>query len=137
MLLAFNGNAQKVGQIKNGYPTITENMDFLKKAWENMLIERKTSAELVNFEIISGKFEKSGESYYLIVASNKSKTLKIATKLVLDKNRFSIKNVSLLSDTCTCSGCRDGCNPTVKPDGNFMCTACIDGGDSCTKTTTL
>lgn len=141
LFLGFVGNAQKIGVLKDGKPTITEKMDFLKSAWERMLIEQKNPTKLVNFEISSEKFEEGGLVYYLIIASNESKTIKIAKQLVLNEEIFTIYNkiadASLEANTCTCSGCSDGCNPVLKSDGNFMCSACTEGGNNCTKTTTF
>lgn len=137
--LTMTSCAQTIGIVDKDNYKITCDTDVIKKDWEMVLYNQKTPAELVNFEIIANKIESSEETYYLLLARNRDNSVKIGRRLQLIDNKFSFfavdkKSVSL-SDTVTCSGCPDGCTIQLKSDGNWKCTACIEGS-GCSKSET-
>ena len=106
--------------------------------------EQKRPAILTNFEIKKVVQEESGKTYYMLLATNNDKTIKVAHLLDLENNLFSLQyqrlgdpDIPIRGGTCVCSGCSEGCDPTItNPEGNFKCSTCVEGS-GCSKSVTV
>lgn len=134
VVFAFNGNAQKVGESRDGKFVITEDLSFLKEKWDDLLKDNKIDGEIDRFEITAETYkdDKTNEdvTYYQITGYTKDNFGKVASVLSFDKIAFSLE---ASSSSCTCSGCTYGCHPRLLK-GVAWC--CIDGCNECTKTET-
>ena len=109
VLLAFNGNAQKVGELKDDKFEITEDLSFLKEQWNKMLQENKIEGVIDRFEITLENYKDEKDSaYYQITGYSKDNFVKVATELIFSRGIFSLDPIA---STCTCNGCTVGCHP--------------------------
>lgn len=136
--LSLTSCAQTLGIADNGVYKITADITEIKKEWKGILTNQKLNPEISNFEIKSDKMESSGKVYYYLLATNQEKTIKMTRQLLLNNNNFTFvqkRATGENTDTLTCTGCSDGCDPKLKDDGNWKCTSCIEGS-GCTKSVT-
>ncbi|OYU81423.1 MAG: hypothetical protein CFE23_04880 [Flavobacterium sp. BFFFF1] len=140
VLIAFafmnTSQAQQIGLVRNAQFRITANLDPIKRQWEQMLLEQKIPAYLVNFEIQSGMDNISGGTYYMLLASNQDRSVKVARALQLKNGYLSFyKGQEEPFGIATCSGCNKACNPTVSA-GKWICDGACAGDKPCEKTVT-
>ncbi len=130
-------SAQAIGFIRNAQSRITANLDPIKKDWEKLLKDQSIETVLTNFEIQSGADKETGKTYYMLLATNKDKTVKVARALRLTAGNLSFyKNETKPWGVVVCSGCV-GCAPDVT-GGNWFCTSnCQDESQECTKSETV
>lgn len=132
VLLSFNANSQKIGEIKDGKLVITEDLSFLKERWTKALKDQNINDEIVDIEIKSGEYEddnKNITTYYFILGQTKDNLVKISTELNLKIS----SELDASSGSVTCSGCMAGCSPTKLKIGWVCSLGCGD----CKKTETV
>ncbi|WP_146185042.1 hypothetical protein [Flavobacterium pallidum] len=130
-------NAQQIGIVRNAQHRITANLDPIKKNWEQMLLEDKIPAILVNFEIRSGMDNGTGKTYYMLLATNRDHSVKVARALELKNGYLSFfKGQEEPLGVVTCSGCANACSPIVF-QGKWVCDGeCPSADKPCTKSVT-
>ncbi len=129
-------HAQQIGIVRNAQYRITANLDPIKLKWEQLLLEQKIPATLVNFEIQSGLDKVNGKAFYMLLASNRDRSVKVARALEVKNGYLSFfKNGEEPWGIATCSGCARACNPAVS-DGKWICDGeCPDTDRPCTAAT--
>jgi len=117
-----------IGEIRNGRPIITMDLELVKYNLEYFLKKNKIEENLTSFEIIS-----EGE-FYGLYAINFETTFKIFIELELENNKF-YQSMSAGNSTFTvsCSGCALGCHVKWKANQWVCWPLC----DPCTKTETV
>ncbi|WP_146171710.1 hypothetical protein [Flavobacterium magnum] len=130
-------HAQQIGIVRNAQHRITANLDPIKQKWEQMLLEQKIPAILVNFEIRSGMDDSTGKTYYMLLASNRDHSVKVARALELKNGYLSFyKGQEEPWGIATCTGCSNACNPAVF-EGKWVCNGdCPSADRPCTKSVT-
>jgi hypothetical protein len=131
------GHAQQIGIVRNAQHRITANLDPIKLKWEKLLLEQKIPAILVSFEIKSVLDNVTGKGYYMLLATNRDGSVKVARALELKNGYLSFfKGAEEPWGVATCSGCAKSCNPGVS-DGKWTCDGeCPDAEHPCTKSVT-
>ena len=131
-------SAQVIGFIKNTQSRITANLDPIKAEWEKLLKDQGNEAVLTNFEIQSGADRETGKTYYLLLATNRNKSIKVARGLLLKAGNLSFYKEEVKPfGIVVCSGCAGACAPDVS-GGNWFCDSeCQIEGQKCTKSTTI
>ena len=126
-------SAQNIGFIRNAQSRITANLDPVKAEWEKLLGEHNIPAVLVNFEIKSGADKVTGKTFYMLLATNRDKTVKVARALKLvNGNLLFLKGVEQPSGISMCTGCAMGCGPIIL-NGVWECDSDCDKTKECTK----
>lgn len=126
-----SSNAQErvvVGEIQNGKPKITMDLDLIKYNLEYFFKKNRIDENLTSFEIV----QEGG--IYGLYAINSESTFKILVELELIEGRFSQPlSKDKTTTTVSCSGCVLGCH--VKWYAGNWC--CLPLCDPCTKTETV
>jgi len=130
IFLGFNSFAQdnKIGVDKKGEYVITANLDYIMKAWNDVLKKQKINTTLHTFEIKSGKDENSGQLYFMLIGYNHDHSTKVACMVNRIGGNFILTPSQSLY-TVTCTGCTEGCSPKGTEDGKGWkcdkpCTDC-------------
>lgn len=142
--MSLSSCAQTIGYVEKDQFKLTTEISEVKWKWEEMLEKQKNPAILTNFEIKKNNIKGTGEIYYMLLATNAEKTIKVAHLLDLKGNQFSLQSkrvgdhdIPIKGGTCVCSGCSAGCDPALtEPGGNFICTSCSQG-TNCNKSVTV
>lgn len=122
---------QAIGAIQNGAYTIA-NPDELAKSWAAKADE---ISGLTGFEIVKGKTEGDAtEDFYMLVATTKDGTAKVASLLELRENKFYFgstgHNDSESYVLIICKGqCDTGCLPVARIKRgmkSLICSFCVD-----------
>ncbi len=136
LIIANTINSQNIGIVRNAQHRITANLDPIKKEWEKLLADQNNPAALVNFEIVSGLDSKTNKTYYILLASNRDKSIKVAKALKLSNGYLAfLKGVENPKGVIICSGCSNGCIPSVV-DEKWSCGDCMSDG-ACDKSETV
>lgn len=136
VLIGFNTFAQdeKIGEDRNGEFVITANLDYVLKAWNDVLIQQKIDTKLETLDIRSGRYENSGGEYFMLVAYNSDNSTKVACMINRVNGNFLLREGELKT-TVTCKGCTQGCRPECgKDDKGWKCS---DPCSTCEKTETI
>lgn len=130
-------SAQVIGFIRNSQSRITANLDPIKAEWENLLKNQEKETVLTNFEIQSGADKETGKTYYMLLATNREKTVKVAKGLQLKAGNLSFyKDEAKPWGVVVCFECVE-CTPEIS-GGNWNCgSGCKGDGQECKKTETI
>lgn len=138
MVFCAVSQAQTIGFLRNAQSRITADMGPVKARWEKLLAENQHETTLTDFTIKSGLDKSTGKTYYILIATNRNKSIKIAELLKLKGNGdfiFMPKAESNIG-TVTCSGCTNGCNPEIL-EGKWVCDPeCPSAETPCQKSVT-
>ena len=136
VLIGVNTFAQDkiIGEDRNGEFVITANLDYVLDAWNNLLTNQKIDTKLETLAIKSGKFENTGEDYFILIAYNKDKSTKVACMIISFGIFFHLSELEFTT-TVTCSGCVEGCDPEATDNGKAW--KCANPCDKCNKTVSI
>ena len=71
-----------------------------------------------------------------LIATNSEGNITIGYLLDENNGQFSFRE-DPISSVVKCEGCRDGCSPRRKENGDGYCTKCVGDYQKCTKTETI
>ena len=124
--------AQTIGVAETGTFKITGDLTPIKTYWETLLVNQNNHSQLGEFTIRSGVDKQLQTTFYMLYAETGDGTAKMAGKLELKNQEFSLSND--ITGVCICSGCTTSCNPGMN-NGNWICANdCAD--KNCNKSVT-
>ena len=131
----------EIGRNEDEVYNITMNMTELGKIIQDHLKKQKLEIEIAKIEIKKDIVEGTeNQEYFMLLAQNEDGSVKFAVEIKLKENVFVLRYAGgdIGIDTCTCTGCTNGCNPRYGHDADgftvWRCSACVGGGSNCTKT---
>jgi hypothetical protein len=125
-------SAQTIGVVETGTYKITGDLKPVKIYWESLLENQKNYSQLGDFTIRSGEDQLLKTTFYMLYAETTDGSAKMAGKLELKNQVFTLTND--ITGICICTGCTTSCNPGMN-NGNWICMdGCAD--KSCNKSVT-
>ena len=126
--------SQQIGIVRNAQYRITANLDPVKKDFEKLLAEHQLPAVLTNFEIKTIVDKVTGNPFYMLVGTNRSRTIKVARALHLSAGYLNFyKGTEEVWGILICSGCTAGCLPEIS-NGKWLCNGDCQQADQVCKT---
>jgi hypothetical protein len=126
-------SAQTIGVVETGTYKITGDLTPIKIYWETLLEKNNNHSQLGEFSIKTGEDQLLKTTFYMLYTETADGSAKMAGKLELKNQEFSLSNE--FTGVCICTGCTTSCNPGMN-NGKWICTdGCAD--KNCNKSVTV